>query len=83
MEVEVKLYAALRRYRPATAPGAPHHPFSLSLSDGDTVAALARHLGIPEGMINAAAVNNEAVEPSLALHDGDQVALFPPTAGGS
>jgi molybdopterin converting factor small subunit len=83
MEVEVKLYAALRRYRPAAAPGAPHHPFTLSLADGATVATLARQLGIPEGMVNAAAVNDEAVEPSFALHDGDQVGLFPPTAGGS
>jgi molybdopterin converting factor small subunit len=83
MEVEVKLYAALRRYRPAAAPGAPHHPFTLSLADGATVATLMTELGIPERMINAAAVNDEAVEPSLTLQDGDRVSLFPPTAGGS
>jgi molybdopterin converting factor small subunit len=82
MEVEVKLYAALRRYRPAAAPGAPHHPFTLSLADGATVATLVTELGIPGGMVNAAAVNDEAVEVSLMLQDGDRVSLFPPTAGG-
>jgi sulfur carrier protein ThiS len=83
MEVEVKLYAALRRYRPTSAPGAPHHPFTLSLPAEATIATLVTQLGIPEGMIQAAAVNDEAVEPSLTLRNGDRIGLFPPTAGGN
>jgi molybdopterin converting factor small subunit len=82
MEVEVKLYAALRRYRPSGISGAPHHPFMFSLPDGATVAVLVAQLGIPEGMINAAAVNDEAVEALTLLHGGDKVGLFPPSAGG-
>lgn len=83
MVVEVKLYAALRRHRPPSATGAPHHPFAYSLPEGATVAMLVEQLGIAEGMINAAAVNDEAVEASTVLQDGDRVSLFPPTAGGN
>jgi molybdopterin converting factor small subunit len=47
-----------------------------------TVADLAAQLGIPDGFVNAAAVNNTAVAPDTPLHNGDQVNLFPPSAGG-
>jgi molybdopterin converting factor small subunit len=82
MQIEAKLYGTLRRYRPASAPGAPHHAFPLVLPAGATVEALLAQLGIPDGQINAAAVNDEAVELSAVLADGDRVSLFPPSAGG-
>lgn len=82
MEVEVRLYGALRRYRPGDAPGEPHLPFILSLPPGATLESLGRRLGIPDGFLSAAAVNNEAVAESVVLADGDRVALFPPSAGG-
>jgi molybdopterin converting factor small subunit len=50
---------------------------------GATVAAVTEQLGIPEGIVNAAAVNGEAVEPDARLQDGDQVSLFPAAAGGT
>lgn len=82
MEVEVKLYGSIRRYRPATAAGAPHHPFDVTLPDGATTTSLAELLAIPEGLVNAAAVNGEAVAPDTPLQPGDKVSLFPPAAGG-
>ncbi len=78
----MKLYGTLRRYRPEAAGGAPHHPFSVSMPDGATLAQLAAHLGVPEGLVNAAAVNGQAVESETPLQDGDEVGLFPPAAGG-
>jgi molybdopterin converting factor small subunit len=83
IQIEVTLYALLRQYRPQTAAGPPHHPFPLTLPAGTTVAELAHHLGIPEGFVNAAAVNDTAVSPPTPLTDGDKVRLFPPAAGGS
>lgn len=82
VEVEVKLYAALRRYKPKAVGGAPHHSFRISLPAGATVATLMDQLAIPEGMVAAAARNDEAAELSDSLADGDRVTLFPPSAGG-
>jgi molybdopterin converting factor small subunit len=82
MQIEAKLYGTLRRHRPESAPGAPHHPFSVTLPDPATVETLLSQLGIPDGAINAAAVNDQAVELSAALTQGDRVSLFPPSAGG-
>jgi molybdopterin converting factor small subunit len=83
MKVEVRLYGSLRRYRPNDTPGAPHLPFTATLPPGATVEALGALLCIPDGLVSAAAVNNEAVEISAILRDGDKVSFFPPSAGGS
>ena len=82
MIVEVRLYGSLRRYRPVDAGGAPHLPFVAVLPPEATVESLGRALGIPDGLVSAAAVNDEAVESDAGLIDGDRVALFPPSAGG-
>lgn len=82
MKIEVKLYGVLRRQRPKSAPGAPHHPFTVTLPEGARLITLAESLGVPSGTLQAASVNQEAVNLDTLLHDGDQVSLFPPTAGG-
>lgn len=82
MKINAKLYGVLRRYRPESAPGAPHQPFDIILPDGARVIQLVEALGMPSGSLNAASVNSEAVNIDALLHDGDQVSLFPPTAGG-
>lgn len=82
MDVEVKLYGQLRRYRPADAPGAPHHPFVVTAVADTTAASLAQTLGIPDGFVNAVAINGDAAEPDNPLHPGDKISFFPPSAGG-
>lgn len=82
MHVTVKLYGELRRYRPASAEGAPHHPFSVQVPAAATISTLLNALKIPPDLINAAAVNKEAVPVDSTLQPDDEVALFPPTAGG-
>ena len=82
MKIEVKLHGTLRRHRPSDIEGAPHHPFSMVLSEGTTVAQLVKTLAIRDGLLNAAAVNGESVSIDSVLHDGDSVQLFPPSAGG-
>ena len=82
MQIEVKLHGTLRRNRPSDAGGAPHHPFSMSVPDGTTVVQLVAQLAIRDGLLNAAAVNNESVTIDTVLQEGDSVQLFPPSAGG-
>jgi sulfur carrier protein ThiS len=83
MELTIKLYGALRKYRPSSAGGAPHQPFSFSIPENSTVLDLMQALEIGDGVVNAAAVNGEAVENHATLHDNDTVSLFPPAAGGA
>jgi len=83
VEVEVKLYAVLRRYRPDSAGGAKHHPFLVTLPAGATIRTLTESLKIPEDLVTAAARNDEVVDLGAPLQEGDKVGLFPPSAGGS
>jgi molybdopterin converting factor small subunit len=82
MEITVKLYGVLRRHRPATAPGSPHHPFSVQIADDATIADLIQQLALPEAFVNATAVNGESAPPDTPLPANAQVSIFPPSAGG-
>jgi molybdopterin converting factor small subunit len=82
VEVEVKLYGAIRQHRPATAAGEPHHPFTIDLPEASTVADLVTLLGIPDNRFSAAAVNGETASADDLLQPGDTIHLFPPSAGG-
>ena len=82
MNVQVKLYGSLRRYRPASTPGEAHVPFAAALPPTATVDTLLAQLNIPDGLASAAAVNDEAVETDHPLREGDRISLFPPSAGG-
>ncbi|MBK8903854.1 MAG: MoaD/ThiS family protein [Anaerolineaceae bacterium] len=83
MNVEVKLYGLLRANRPAEAPGMPHHPFDITLQEGATAVQAVALLGLDDGLVTAVAINGETAELDTVLHDGDQISLFPPSAGGS
>lgn len=83
VKVEVKLYGMLRTNRPDEAAGAPHHPFDITLQEPATAVHVAAHLGIEEGLVAAVAINGKMAELDTVLHNGDQISLFPPSAGGS
>lgn len=78
MRIQVKLYSRFRDRLPPEARGRA----ALELPEGSTVADLLAHLGI-EGRIEWLSVN-EVHEPDVGrtLHDGDEVSIFPPVAGG-
>ncbi len=82
INIQVKLYGTLRRYRPSDVEGSPHQPFVIELPAAATVLYLLSQLGIEQGMASAIAVNSEATNEGVQLHDGDDVRLFPPSAGG-
>jgi MoaE-MoaD fusion protein len=75
MHVTVRLFAGLRE-RAGTG--------TLELDGVTTVADVWVGLGLgdePRGLLYA--VNRAYVEPTHALHDGDEVAVIPPVSGGS
>lgn len=81
MLVRVKLYASLRRYRPEIALG---QAFLCTLPDGSTVGHLiVDALGLPSQEVAIMLVNGVYSNREQLLKDGDQVALWPPIAGGA
>lgn len=78
MNVQVRLYGLLRRYVSSDA-GAP---LTLELPEGATLADVVARLNLPEGLVHAASCNGIACELDQPLHNGDQISLFPPAAGG-
>ncbi len=80
MQVLVKLYASLRRYRPEIALG---QAFACTVPDKATVGQLALDaLRLPAEEVAITLVNGVYRSRDYPLSDGDQVALWPPIAGG-
>jgi molybdopterin synthase catalytic subunit len=81
MEVTVLYFATLREY-------AGLREERLSIKEGSTTADLksllrTRHIKLEQALESAiVAVNREFAFPEDELHDGDEVALFPPVSGG-
>lgn len=75
VEVEVRLYASLRRYR-------ADNPLKVLLPAGSTVLDLLAGLGIPPAEVQTVFVNRRALAREAVLQDGDRVDLFPAVAGG-
>lgn len=74
IEIELRLYAALRRYRP----GMPINAGEQVLLPADsTVQGLIRALGIPFREVQTVFVNRRVISPEAVLQDGDRVDLFP------
>ena len=78
MQVNVKLFASLRDPYPEIPIG---RPMSVSLSDNATLADLIDSLNLPN--VKIIFVNGVAhSDRQPPLHDLDDIAVFPPLAGG-
>ena len=82
INVSVKLYGMLRRQRPVEVGGSDRRPFMMQLTAGATVTDLLTELDVGEGYVGAVAVNGQAASLDSQLNEGDEVRLFPPSAGG-
>ena len=78
MEVQVKLFATLRKYAPAGSPAKQ----DLELADGSTIRQALEQLGVPEPQIAFVFVNSKRQKLDQPLADGDELGVFPPMAGG-
>ena len=79
VEVQVKLYATLRRYHPELKIG---EGLTVDVPEGTTVGSLVTIIGIPADTVRRVFCRGRAVEEDHVLVDGEDVALFPPVAGG-
>jgi molybdopterin converting factor small subunit len=80
MNVEVRLFATLRKKLP---PGSPRGKCHLELPDDATLAELLARLDIPRESAQMVLVNGEHDRDfERRLRDGDVLSIFPPVAGG-
>ena len=79
MKVEVRLFATLQPYLPAGARG---DSASLDLPPGASVRDVMESLKIPTGLDCLTVVNGRDAAPEQVLVPGDELAMFPPLAGG-
>ena len=74
MKVKIKLFASLREYGPEEQ--------IIDLPDNATIADVIHVLELPENFPLLRIVNGEHRPPKHHLREGDDLALFPPIAGG-
>lgn len=79
MLIEVRLFATLRQYAPATATAGV---FSVEMPAGSTVAELVSVIKVDPAEIKLFMVNGASMSQQQVLHEGDRVGLFPPVGGG-
>lgn len=78
MRVRVKLFGALRKHLPS--PG--EASVELEVGDGATVADVLAGLGIPLEHAGMVVANNQQVEKTASVRDGQELSVFAPLAGG-
>jgi molybdopterin converting factor small subunit len=78
MRVTVKVHGALRKFAPAGAGDST----VLDLHEGASVAEVVARLGIPPEHAQMIISDEDQLRPTAVLHDGQELDLFPPLAGG-
>ena len=79
MEVTVVCFGAMREYLPEGARG---NRGKLDLEGADTLGDLVDQMGAPRRLVFAVLVDGERADMSRKLHEGAEVTLMPPFAGG-
>lgn len=79
MRIEVNLYANLSKYAP---PGSDRYAIPLDLNDGETVAAVLRHLKVPARERTTVLIEGRHVKPNQRVCEGERLHIFPPMCGG-
>jgi molybdopterin converting factor small subunit len=79
MKVKVRFYATLSRYNPEEK---GDNPFTVELKADSTVSDLLNQLEVPKGEVKQVFIRHKARQLDYQLQDGEQVAVFPPVAGG-
>ena len=78
MVVEIRLYATLRRYAPASSAGV----LSVQVPEGNTVAELLNGMSIELTEVHIIMINGVISTLTATLHQGDRLGVFPAVGGG-
>lgn len=78
MVVEVRLYATLRRYAPASSAGV----LSIEVPVDCTIAELLNAISIESAEVHIIMINGVSSTLASTLHEGDRLGLFPAVGGG-
>jgi len=79
VQLEVRLYATLRKYAPGLKLG---EALEINLKKGSTVENLFTNMNIPKEEVKVVLVNGRAQKHGYVLLNADRVAIFPAVAGG-
>ncbi len=79
MRITAKLHGTLRKYVPKGTQG---NATVVEVPDGATVADVVDRLGIPRDHARMLVSGDEHLESTSVLHDGQELNIFPPLAGG-
>ena len=83
LKITVKLFASLSEYLPA---GAERNQIDLEFPEGTTPGDIITQLNVPPEMAHLVILDGVFVPPSerasLVLEAGQEIAFFPPVAGG-
>ena len=74
MEIEVRLFASLRKYA--------NSKDKIELEDDAKVSDFIERIGVPPSEVAIILVNGRHAQEDQRLHDGEAVSLFPAIAGG-
>jgi molybdopterin converting factor small subunit len=79
MQVEVRVFATLRRYLPELGIGEPK---IIQVEPGTTLGQLQDKLGLPGEEVKVIMCNNLQADPEDLVNDGDRITYIPAVAGG-
>jgi molybdopterin synthase sulfur carrier subunit len=79
MEVEVRVFATLRRYLPELGIGEPKH---LQVPAGTSLDQIREMLGLPAEEVKVIMVNHLQAQPQDEAKNGDRITFIPAVAGG-
>lgn len=80
MNLHVRLFATFSTFLPPDAIG---DGLTLDLEPGTTVRGVLERLRIPLDLPGLTVINGHEASLDAALRDGDELAVFPPLAGGA
>lgn len=83
MQITLKLFASLSDYLP---PGSLDNRVDLEAGESESVADILKRFQLPERLVHLVLINGVYVapgeRPNRHLSAGDQLAVWPPIAGG-
>lgn len=77
MRITLSLYGNLKKYLPQKKESA-----QIEIESGTTIRALLTRLAVPDSNVWMTAINDQVVDDSTALRDGDVLEVFEPVGGG-